>query len=148
MTLGALKTHAQKHLTGGFGEILRAACHPVVVAGSARKGAALSEDQVVHKLIYRSIASQLLVYPVGKAPHAFYTESWPVAAQQIAPLQRPEVRILASAQHRVSTEPVARLSGWLSERKASISSLGWSRSNEIKAYASNKGSIITNGRWF
>src|SRR5205085_808324 len=93
VALGALQADAQEYLAGSLGPIERRGGDAVEVDRAVGEGAAAREDQVSDEFIRRPVLPKLIENPLGENERALWGQRGAVDAQQVSPLQRPEIGI-------------------------------------------------------
>ena len=93
MALGADHPHAHEELGRGLHRLLRIAGGAVVAGGRLIEGAAGGRDQFADELVVGPVLVDRFAQPATEGEHAFVAHELPVAAQQVAPLERPVVDV-------------------------------------------------------
>src|SRR5690242_21276934 len=101
VTLGALQACAEEDLRGGLGPRAGVAVWPVKVRrGTVVRAAVCGHefaDELVDGLVFRNAPPN----PVMKILHTFLVERMSFDAQQVRPLQRPEIRELGPVKQLI-----------------------------------------------
>ena len=101
MALGALDTGAKKNLGGSFHCIIAIGRGAIKIGGRIDHRAAAGSEQREGKLIVRHIAAQSALDPSMILVHARRADLLYRKPQQIAPFQRPKLRVLRPIEQRV-----------------------------------------------
>ena len=99
VALGALHPHAEKDLRRVLRPVQRVVGDAVEVGRAFSKRAPLGGDDLANELVHRLVIAERRPQPVVEAPHALFAQLVAVDAQQIAPLQCPEIDKLRPVEH-------------------------------------------------
>ncbi len=91
VALRALDADAQEELGRRLGGVLRVAAGPPVVGGRVLENAAAGGQQLAGELVERLVGQNALVDPAMELAHAGRLELLAVGAEDVAPLERPEL---------------------------------------------------------
>ena len=93
VALRADHPHAHEELRGGLHRLLRVAGGAVVAGGRPVERAAGGRDELADEPVVGPVLLDRLAQPAAEGQHALVAHELPVAAQQVAPLERPVVDV-------------------------------------------------------
>ena len=146
VALGADHAHAHEQLGRGLHRLLRVAGGAEVAGGGHIEGAAAGDDQLVHQLVVRPVVLDRLAQPAAEGEHALVAHELPVAAQEVAPLERPVVDVRIAVDEFVDQAVPLLLGRRVVGEEGAHRLGGRDPAGEIERHAAQEGGVVGRAR--
>ena len=144
MALGALDAGTEENLSGSLHRIIAIGRGAIKIGGRIDHRTATGSEQRRGKLIVRHIAAQSALDPAMILVHARRADLLYRKPQQIAPFQRPKLRVLRPIEQRVD-QLRAFIRPVVLQKRLGFLKRGQD-ANHVEVHAPYKGAVVAQGR--